>query len=705
MRRFPDGRAHRCALRFTMSNESFGYTAAFDIPLTVDTVVTASSLPYSAGDNGELYGTSNSNGNYNMQSFRPLGITQTQTNTSDQSTRLFKNVTSAVRPVPSVPGRLRAGTLGAGFCVTLPIDTLDLTTRGGSCSVLTMQLSLLDLDESGASYLVGMGGLQTSPLYHQALKSASSSAPPGPESDGSSSVNVGVSQWATSESTVYNNMQHAAAWVTLSAQFAMEGLSPPVVSALQAARQSLDATADDEMDGEMGKSRTVRGPRESCQTQVTSHTYNGSEPEELHIMSNSRAVSPFGPESALKTARAVGGADKARTELGLKQAFLVADTDRSGSVSVDELIAVIKQSGIKVPRSQSRGRSRPGTGTGTRTVVGMEDTIGLLLGLAGDTIDLATLKRSDHLDITSDGELEQTVRRIFSRLDLDGDGMISWWEWQASLSGALLGRHPNEKFIDPLDGLAVISQAADDALVFKAQQMGMRGPGLGLPDLWDIPYINPSDTARMPLTISNAGSVTRLQQEVSSLRLSAVWGASSAASDNALVAAAVKKQMEAEAAAHEAIQGCREESKRRVDLEASLFNLKRLNDAVKGAREDKDKTNRQLSDTLSADAAMHKNKLDSITASKKRRFKASLTIALFLRRIVIPRHRRLKEERGRAVIGRALLGVFHRKHFLKTMDLKTRATLLLQKRIRGVIGRMRLRKLKEAAVKVQVRTS
>ena len=102
---------------------------------------------------------------------------------------------------------------------------------------------------------------------------------------------------------------------------------------------------------------------------------------------------------------------------------------------------------------------------------------------------------------------------------------------------------------------------------------------------------------------------------------------------------------------------------------------------------------------------MHKNKLDSITASKKRRFKASLTIALFLRRIVIPRHRRLKEERGRAVIGRALLGVFHRKHFLKTMDLKTRATLLLQKRIRGVIGRMRLRKLKEAAVKVQVRTS
>ena len=700
MRRFPDGRAHRCALRFTMSNESFGYSAAFDIPLTADTVITASSVPHSTGDNDDTNGYGSGYGN--VQSFKSLATAQTSA--SDQSTRTFKNGTAAVRSVPMAPGRLRTSILGAGFGVTLPIDTLDLTTRGGSCSMLTLQITLLDLDESGSSYLVGMGGVQTAPLYHQALTSASSSAPPSPESDGSTSVNVGVSQWATSECTVYNTLQQPVAWVTLSTQFAMEGLSSPVVSALQAARQSPDVTyAEDEGERGMGRRRAgaARGPRESSSTQVTSNTY-ASEPEDLLLVSQSRAVTAFGPESALKTA-AVGGAEKARTELGLKQAFLVADTDRSGSVSVDELIAVIKQSGIKVPRSQSGTRSRSGTGSGTRTAVGMEDTVALLLGLAGDTIDLATLKRSDLLD-TSDSGLEQTVRRIFSRLDVDGDGMISWWEWQASLSGALLGRHPNEKFIDPLDGLAVIAQAADDALSFKTQQTGMRGQGFSLPDLWDIPYIDPGDTARIPLTVSNAGSVTRLQQKVSSLRLSAVLGASSAVSDNALVAVAVKKQMEAEAAAHEARQGHREETKRRVDLEASLLNLKRLNDAVKGAREDKDQTNRQLSDALSADAAVHKNKLSSMTANKRKRLKASLTIALFLRRVVIPRHRRMKQERGRDVIGRALLGAFHRKHFLKTMDLRTRATLLLQKRVRGVLGRMRLRRLKEAAVKVQVRT-
>ena len=56
------------------------------------------------------------------------------------------------------------------------------------------------------------------------------------------------------------------------------------------------------------------------------------------------------------------------------------------------------------------------------------------------------------------------MRQVFTRLDVDGDGQISWWEWQASMSGALLGRQPDEKFIDPMDGLAVITHAAELAL-------------------------------------------------------------------------------------------------------------------------------------------------------------------------------------------------------------------------------------------------
>ena len=312
------------------------------------------------------------------------------------------------------------------------------------------------------------------------------------------------------------------------------------------------------------------------------------------------------------------------------------------------------------------------------------------------------------LDLSTDDALELAVQQIFKRLDVDGDGQISWWEWQASLSGALLGRHPTEKFIDPMDGLAVIAQAAELALKAQAQISSVicGGSGVGsggLPDLWDIPYIDPSDASRAPVSVAGGRSVNRFQDEVRSLRLGTeLLPLSDSCRDNVLVAAALKKQLEAEAAAEEARLAYRAEQKKRADLEASLETLKRLNENIRGAREDKDKATRLLQDKLKSDAEKHADNLKRIAANKKKKLRASITIALFLKRIVVPRYRRLKADREKAQLGHALLGVFHRKHFLKTMDKRTRATLLLQKRMRGILARKRLEKLKKAAIKVQV---
>ena len=321
--------------------------------------------------------------------------------------------------------------------------------------------------------------------------------------------------------------------------------------------------------------------------------------------------------------------------------------------------------------------------------------------------DFTMIGEKPEVDYSTDAALKLAVQQIFKRLDVDCDGKISWWEWQASLSGALLGRHPTEKFIDPMDGLAVIAQAAELALKAQAQISSLAplsgGGSAVLPDLWCIPYIDPSDASRAPVSVAGGRSVNRFQDEVRSLRLSSDLSAPFGDNrDNALLTAALKKQLEAEVAAEEARLACRAEEKKRVDLQASLETLKKLNENVRGAREDKDKATKLLQDKLKSDVDTHADNLKRIAANKKKRLRASITIALFLKRIVVPRHRQLKAAREKARLGHALLGVFHRKHFLKTMDLRTRATLLLQKRIRGILARKRLDKLRKAAIKVQV---
>ena len=166
--------------------------------------------------------------------------------------------------------------------------------------------------------------------------------------------------------------------------------------------------------------------------------------------------STAGPESTTTNAMTTsGGAEKARIELGLKQAFQAADGDNSGTISVSELLDVIKKTGAA--KGPSRGRPAP---FGSK-VVGMEDTTALLLSLAGEGVGGPAGGVA-----YSDAWLDMTVRKVFARLDVDGDGCISWWEWQAVLGGTLLGRSAVEKYLDPMDSLSVIVQVVSIRLTY-----------------------------------------------------------------------------------------------------------------------------------------------------------------------------------------------------------------------------------------------
>ena len=689
-----DGGTHRCAIRFAMSPGSFGFTPSFEIPSTTDTVITMPQLTPT---------TSPATKDLPTQILPCMLSKVSRVGGRDPNSQRSVSSIGALKNQSAAPGRQKSsdGTRSdpsSNFSVILPVDTLEFTSKGGSCSMLTLQVALLDLDGTGSLYSMGDGGVQTAPLYYQALRAASASRPLTVEASSSTAPDtVGVSPWLTTECAIYDKQRkEPVAWVLLSTQFLMEEMSPQVMSALSAARQSPAAGC-----GEVDPDHLSQNSPDF--TNVVGGTYGGSDPEELLVLSGTRAISPYYPES--RNGRPNTGAERVRNELGLKQAFLAADANGNGSVSVEELLAVIKKGSGGGQKSKGRRIGQP------RGAVNMEDTVALLKSYASDGAagTDSTRKNPDPLDTSEDAELEQVVRRIFSRLDVDGDGMISWWEWQASLSGALLGKNPCEKFIDPMDGLAVISQAAEDALTARTQLKN--DCDTVFPAFWDTEYIDAAGSARLPMVESVASSVTRLQTEIASIR---GWGGSSSTNalspmansnsngrDSALVAAALKKQMEAEAVAEECRQAHKNESKKRSELEASLANLKRLNDEVRGARDDKEEATRKLREKLTVDAVGHQRNLDSIQAEKKGRLRATITIDMFLTRIAIPRYKRIQLERNRAVLSRALVKLIHRHRITKSIDLQTRATVLLQRMMRGVLHRMRLRRRQEAAVLLQ----
>ena len=268
--------------------------------------------------------------------------------------------------------------------MVLPVNTLELGRRGDN-GCATLDLSLIDQDaalEGGKQYCLGSGKIQTASLYYQAVNGAAGSRLPGSKQDSTGSVDIaGSSPWMpVVVDIVDHTLNRVTATAVVSVQFVATAVPNNVLFAL---------------DG-------------SSVHDVTLY-------KETNVNTSKCDTSMIRTQSSILGTTGEAEKDAAKVELLLKQAFISADADKSGTVSSAELLNAIRAS-----QTMSGGADKENVDLFQK----------MMAALAGCTTGTLTN--------TSTKELEQTVSKLFLRLDVDGDGSISWWEWRRVLMASML---------------------------------------------------------------------------------------------------------------------------------------------------------------------------------------------------------------------------------------------------------------------------
>ena len=343
-------------------------------------------------------------------------------------------------------------------------------------------------------------------------------------------------------------------------------------------------------------------------------------------------------------------------ELGLKQAYTTADTDNSGGISKDELISVF----LKIKSQTKKGKDST-VGLDENAIKSMLELINVLDG-DDDNGD------ENILEVSAD-QFRGYLEEFFAKLDLDGDGTISWWEWRQVLYAASLIRSDIVvKFMDHLDPLIIGFLAAHNGL----EAIRESDPSCNLPtttaDLNSHRMISWGDGTKR-------GEMDRLIDEL---------------------------------------------RRKNADLEDALRNSGHGNDAeanarIRIAREEADAAKRQLdaerarSSRLQAEIdgiagasnAVGKNRSELEDESKRARDKLAEQGLKSKERIALAHRQRKKKSHSINMIRKALLRWInrHRKKKLTEEDLDglvnllpSRAATRIQKMHRGNLGRKRAQK-------------
>jgi hypothetical protein len=268
--------------------------------------------------------------------------------------------------------------------------------------IFCLKVCLFDLDSVGRQYCLGIGYLQTASIYFQSLRllfseSSSSTSPSGSE----------IPSTMNSYVELYDPVRThlIAATVTIKLKFEISSIPIEIINYLKSFKQFYQAAAASAAAG---------------------NPYSSSPSPLLY----------------------------GRAELGLKQAFQVADRNGSGGISSSELVTVIEniQAQIQEKRKMMTGRGkeskRKTIGSGEE-VIGLDDSIQYLLiqlmkivnGKPQGRIrsDGRSSPDGDQSPGTGAGEGEgveitkSDIIQLFQLMDLDGDGNISWWEWRQVL--------------------------------------------------------------------------------------------------------------------------------------------------------------------------------------------------------------------------------------------------------------------------------
>ena len=364
------------------------------------------------------------------------------------------------------------------------------------------------------------------------------------------------------------------------------------------------------------------------------------------------------------------GATVSRAELGLKQAFQLADKDNSGGVSASYLATVIHA----ITSDSNKG-----------SIVGFEEgAIRLLLTL----MEFISGPPPEEGSAYS----EERIRQLFKAMDLDGDGQVSWWEWRQVLDGTAtmmtsrkLEAADPSRFIDALDPLVVTLEAAHAALM--AQYDGI----IAIQDLQAQDDDEYDTSGCAPGEKKCEERVARLKHKNSCL---------------------VKKLAEALSSSSTHISGntggaytvemsnkLKEERRKRADLEAQLERMKDTSSEMERSRSQNQLERADLATRLAAEA--NRLREEMIVAYMGRKFYERKTFIL-KRFFLVAREKILSIKLARETERRnhAMRVLIARKRYLLHQQRRYNAAATIQNLRRRFLALRRVARIRRSVLKI-----
>jgi uncharacterized protein YejL (UPF0352 family) len=345
------------------------------------------------------------------------------------------------------------------------------------------------------------------------------------------------------------------------------------------------------------------------------------------------------------------------------------------------------------------------------------------------------------------------VRRIFSQLDVDGDGLVSWWEWKSVLTAAILGHNRTSTHMYHLDALVIGMQAAHDAIRSLSLNQSLQGMVSNYQgDAGDattrsmLPYIrmkvqgyDPSsleaivvpDDDEVSVGSAPSKTVTRLHSMVKSLRLTnsvlakrfekalsvaqnlaidldqdAVGGATTSDQQRggaklSEIESLEQRIRDTEHQSEENLHSFLTAKERADRLSAELAKLQTL--ASVAPTQAKPEM-RLFNEELEREIRANEEKLRNAQILRKQRTSEMLSLfrlKALVSKLIMPKVHRRRKEKAAAELARVLRNKVVRRNYAAEKEKRAKAALVLQGAGRGLLGRKKVKEMQAVATKTQ----
>lgn len=366
-----------------------------------------------------------------------------------------------------------------------------------------------------------------------------------------------------------------------------------------------------------------------------------------------------------------------RAELGLKQAFQVADKDNSGGVSAAELVSTIRS----ITSKSNKGH-----------IVGFDTgAIRLLLSL----MEIVNGPPPDEDSAYS----EERIAQLFRTMDLDGDGSVSWWEWRQVLDGTstvMAQGEPHEddppRYVDSLDPLVVSLEAAHAALM--AEHGGIVKPKL--PRALEDDDLNALDGSPSKRNKRYQDKLARLKSKNSRLQ----QRLEEALSTSQVMTASPTRSRRFDEADDEIRKMLETERRRRAELESEVDRLNNVSSEMVKSRSAGELERDRVNARLALEADRLREEMILTYMGRKRHEKNSYVLKRFF---LLAREKMLQKRiaREQEKLQHAMNGLVTRKKFLSLQVKRNNAATKIQSQQRRIMAKNRVRLMHHSVRKIQ----